>query len=119
MGRIRIQGLDVWGHHGVLEHERTVGQRFVIDVTLGLDLEAAGVSDDLADTVDYRDLAIRLYNVVGGEPHKLLESLAARLLDQCFTAERVEWAEVTVTKPNAPLSVPAAGVSVTVRRNRA
>lgn len=118
MGRITITGLDGWGHHGVLEHERTVGQRFVVDATLDLDLTAAGESDQLDDTMDYRDLAIRLYNVVGGEPFQLLEALAARLLDECLSDPRVEAAEVTVRKPNAPLSVPVGEVSVTLHRQR-
>ncbi|MDX1620624.1 MAG: dihydroneopterin aldolase [Nitriliruptorales bacterium] len=118
MGRIEIKGLDGWGHHGVLEHERTVGQRFLVDAVLEVDLTAAGDTDQLEDTVDYRDLAIRLYNVVGGEPCQLLEALAARLLDECMTDPRVTAAEVTVTKPNAPLSVPARGVAVTVERTR-
>lgn len=118
MGHITIEGLEAWGHHGVLEHERTIGQRFLVDATLELDLSAAGRSDDLSDTVDYRDLAIRIYNIVGGEPCELLEALAQRLLDQCFFDDRVEAAEVTVRKPNAPLSVPAGEVRVRVRRDR-
>lgn len=118
MGRITISGLQAWGHHGVLEHERQVGQSFVVDAAVEVDLSDPGASDELDDTIDYRDLAIRLYNVVGGEPCQLLEALAYQLLDECFEDERVEAAEVTVRKPNAPLSVPVNEVSVTVRRVR-
>ncbi|MBV8965133.1 MAG: dihydroneopterin aldolase, partial [Mycobacteriaceae bacterium] len=57
--RIELRGLTVRGHHGVLEHERRDGQNFVIDLTVWFDLDAAAASDDLADTLDYSDLARR------------------------------------------------------------
>ena len=50
---IFVNGLLVHGHHGVMAHEEKVGQRFVIDLELAIDLAEAGRSDKLADTVSY------------------------------------------------------------------
>jgi len=114
--RIRLSGLRVRGHHGVLPAERRDGQDFVVDVALELDLRPAAASDDLAATVDYGALAERLAAVVAGEPVDLLEALAGRLADVCLQSPLVRSAEVTVHKPQAPIGVRFGDVSVTVIR---
>ncbi|MDQ3502587.1 MAG: dihydroneopterin aldolase [Actinomycetota bacterium] len=114
--RIRLSGLRVRGHHGVLPAERRDGQDFVVDVALELDLRPAAASDDLAATVDYGALAERLAAVVAGEPVDLLEALAGRLADVCLQSPLVRSAEVTVHKPQAPIGVRFGDVSVTVVR---
>jgi len=114
--RIRLTGLRVHGHHGVLPAERRDGQDFVVDAALSLDLRAAGGSDDLADTVDYGALAQALAEVVEGEPLDLLEALAGRLAEVCLSDRRVGSVEVTVHKPAAPLGRAFSDVSVTVVR---
>jgi dihydroneopterin aldolase len=116
--RIEVVGLEVWAHHGVLPHERELGQRFLLDVVVEVGLSAAMRSDDLDDTVDYGTLATRVRDVVTGESHQLIERVAQRVLDVCFEDDRVGAAEVTVHKPSVPLTVPAAEVRVVVRRER-
>lgn len=116
--RIRLSGLTVHGHHGVFDHERQSGQSFVVDAELEMSTAAAAASDDLADTVDYGDLAGRLAAVVSGEPVNLLETLAARLADECLADSRVAAATVTVHKPQAPIPLTFADVTVTIRRTR-
>ncbi len=118
MDRIAITGLEVFAHHGVLPHERELGQRFVVDVALGLDLTGAAASDDLADTVDYGRLSADLAALVAGEPVRLIETVAERLATRCLEDHLVVEVEVTVHKPMAPLPVPAREVAVTIRRSR-
>ena len=113
---IRLTGLRVRGFHGVLPEERRVGQDFVVDVALALDLRPAAASDDVADTVHYGELAERLAAVVAGEPVDLIETLAERLAAVCLADRRVTRAEVTVHKPQAPIPVAFGDVSVTVVR---
>ncbi|PWK46621.1 dihydroneopterin aldolase [Actinoplanes xinjiangensis] len=117
-GRITLTGLRARGHHGVYDFERAEGQDFVVDVTLDLDLGPAAGSDDVADTVHYGELATALVGVLTGEPVNLLERLADRLLDVCLADARVESAEVTVHKPQAPIPHEFADVAVTLRRSR-
>jgi dihydroneopterin aldolase len=118
MDRINLHGIEVWARHGVLPEERERGQPFVVHVTLELDLAAAGATDDLASTVDYSVLAADVATAASGGPHRLLETVAGRVLDVVLARDRVQAGEVTVEKPHAPLPVPAAGVSVTLRRER-
>lgn len=113
---IMLSGLRVHGRHGVYEFERESGQEFVVDVVLELNLAPAAVSDDVAHTVHYGELADHLVAIVGGEPVNLIETLAERLARACLSHEFVDAATVTVHKPAAPLAHTFTDVAVTVRR---
>jgi 7,8-dihydroneopterin aldolase/epimerase/oxygenase len=115
---VALRGLRVRGHHGVLPEERRDGQVFVVDAALSLDTRPAAVSDDLADAVNYAELAERLAAVVSGPPVDLIETLAARLVEVCLADARVARAEVTVHKPEAPVGLPFDDVTVSVVRER-
>ena len=116
--RIALRGLQVWGHHGVYDHERRDGQDFVLDLVLDVDLAKAGASDDLADTVDYGALAEGAAAVVAGPPRRLIESVAAEVAQRVLDDKRVAAVEVTLHKPQAPITVPFDDVAVVVRRSR-
>lgn len=118
MDRISVTGIEVFGRHGVLPHERELGQRFVIDVVLELDLSAAAASDDLADTIDYGSLSRDVAAIGAGDPADLIETVAGRVAERCLRDERVTTVEVTVHKPAAPVPVVAREVAVTIRRGR-
>ncbi len=115
--RIVLTGVTAHGHHGVYDSERELGQEYVVDVALGLDTRPAAAGDDFGRTVDYGVLAQRLYDEVSGEPVALIETLAQRLADVCL-APPVDWVEVTVHKPHAPIAVPFTDVSLTIHRSR-
>jgi dihydroneopterin aldolase len=115
--RIALKGLRVFGRHGVFPEERANGQDFIVDVLLHVDTRAAAATDDLAETVDYGDLAKRLADVVSGEPVNLLETLAERLAAVCLASPLVRTAEVTVHKPSAPIPLTFDDVAVTVVRH--
>jgi 7,8-dihydroneopterin aldolase/epimerase/oxygenase len=115
--RILLSGLRVRGHHGVLPHEGQVGQVFVVDLELEVDLAAAARSDDLARTVDYGSLAGRVAEVVGGRPRMLLEAVAEDVAELVLADERVRRVRVRITKPQAPLPVDAT-VAVEITRDR-
>ena len=116
--RIDIEGIEVFARHGVLEHERIEAQRFLIDLTVHLDLSRAGASDDLFDTVDYGRLAQEAHDVVAGESHQLIEKVADRVATRILADSGVERVVVTVHKPDAPIPLQFGDVSVTIDRSR-
>ncbi|MGN6087680.1 MAG: dihydroneopterin aldolase [Actinomycetales bacterium] len=116
--RILLRGLRGRGRHGVLPAERDLGQVFIADVALQLDLRAAGRSDDLADTVDYGALAASVVARIEGEPVALLERLAQEIADICLAFPLVALVTVELHKPAAPISVPFDDVTVTITRGR-
>lgn len=118
LDRVELRGLRATGRHGVLAHETALGQPFVVDVTLHLDTRAAAASDDLALTVDYGTLAEQVIAVVAGEPVQLIETLAQRIADVALQPARVQAVDVSVHKPEAPISVPFEDVVVTIHRER-
>ena len=116
---IAIRGLTAFAHHGVYAFERQQGQTFRCDAVLEVDTAQAAATDDLVHTVNYAELAQRLYATLSGEPVDLLETLAQRLADVCLAYPSVDAVEITVHKPEADLGVPFADVTVTIRRARA
>jgi dihydroneopterin aldolase len=106
--RILLRGLRVFGHHGALAHETALGQVFVIDLELALDLGPAGTSDDLAETVDYGRLAGHVAELVAGRPRRLLEAVAEDVASLVLADGRVDEVRVRVAKPHAPLPLDAA-----------
>lgn len=115
---LAITGIECFGHHGVFEHERRDGQKFVIDLTLGVDTAPAAASDDLRDTVDYGSLVDQVKVAVEKDPVDLIETLAHRVAGVCLTDRRVEWVRVTVHKPDAPIQASFADVACTIRKRR-
>ncbi len=98
--RISLAGMMFFAYHGARPEERTLGQRFVVDLDAWADLRAAGRSDALADTVSYSRIYRVVRDVMADEPANLLESLgeriAARVLAQFQPVSRVR---VRVAKP--------------------
>lgn len=117
--KINVTGVEALGYHGLYDSEREIGQPFVVDVELSLDLEKAGKTDDLQYSVDYNDIAQLVYNEIVGPPMKLLETMAEKICEKIFAAySLVEEIKVTVHKPRAPISVPFGDVSITIKRER-
>ena len=105
--RILLQGLRVFAHHGALPHERQLGQVFVVDLELGLDLAPAGHSDELARTVHYGQLAAKVAELVAARARRLIEAVAEDVAALVLADPRVGWVRVRVAKPHAPLPVDA------------
>lgn len=116
--RIRLDGIRATGFHGVYPDERRDGQEFIADVVLELSLADAARSDDVADTVHYGEFAEAVAAILAGDPVNLLEKLAQRIADAALAYTRVAAVEVTIHKPQAPITVPFDDVSVTIRRER-
>jgi 7,8-dihydroneopterin aldolase/epimerase/oxygenase len=116
--QLTVTGIECFGYHGVFDHEKREGQPFVVDLTLGLDTLAAAASDDLRDTVDYGSLVAAVKAAVEADPVDLIETLAQRLADVCLRDVRVEWARITVHKPDAPIEATFGDVTLTITRER-
>ena len=115
---LTISGVECHAHHGVFDFEKRQGQTFRVDLTLGLDTRAAAESDNLTDTVDYGALVAAVKAAIETDPVDLIEKLVARIADVCLADERVQWTEVTLHKPEAPIEATFSDVTLTIRRSR-
>ncbi len=118
MGIIELKGMKFFAHHGCFSEERTIGNYFVVDFSIEADLDAAGESDALEDTLNYQ----RIYDIVKEEmavPSNLLEHVSARILKRCRSvfpaAGRMT---VSVSKLNPPLGGEVAASRVTMHSER-
>jgi 7,8-dihydroneopterin aldolase/epimerase/oxygenase len=116
---VHVRGLEAFGHHGVLDAERELGQRFVVDLDIELAEAVSTRTDALADTVDYASLADAVCALVSGPPVALLERLAAMIADLVLEDPRARAVTVTVRKPHVALRQTVAETAVTVRRESA
>jgi len=117
---IRLTGITATGYHGVFDFEKREGQIFTVDAELSLDFRAAGRSDSLGDTVSYVGIAELIEAGIKGDPFDLIEALADHLArDILRTDDRLMGAEITVHKPQAPLTQSFSDVAVVARRTRA
>lgn len=115
--KITINGIRALGKHGVLAQEKVTEQEFVVDVTLGLDLDKAAARDDLNETVNYDEVAKLIHSAIKGPTFNLIEALAGSIATEILARfKAVEKVKVTVHKPRAPISVPFEDVSVTIKK---
>jgi dihydroneopterin aldolase len=115
---IEVRGLAVHAHHGVHEHERENGQRFLIDLALVPRSSLACETDRLTDAVSYGDAARLAVEFATQTRFDLIERLAAYIADGLLARMPLERATVTVHKPDAPLGLDFDDVSVAVSRVR-
>ena len=116
--QLAVRGIEVHAHHGVFDFERRDGQVFLLDLVLGLDAGPASASDDLSDTVDYGTLVADVRKAAEQDPVDLIETLAQRIAEVCLLRPQVEWVEVIVHKPHAPIEATFSDVALTIRRSR-
>lgn len=116
--QLAVRGIEVYAHHGVFEHERRDGQTFVVDLVLGVDTAPAAAADDLSMTVDYGSLVTDVVAAVEKDPVDLIETVAQRIADVVLSREQVEWVEVTLHKPHAPIEATYSDVALTIKRSR-
>ncbi|HVW68043.1 MAG TPA: dihydroneopterin aldolase [Steroidobacteraceae bacterium] len=115
--RIFLRGLTAECVIGFIDWERRVRQTVVIDLELPVDCRGAAVTDEVADTVDYKKVAKRTLAFIEASEFKLVETLAQRLALLILEEFGVEWVRLSVNKPGAIRS--SRDVGVTIERGRA
>jgi len=103
LDKIIMDGMEFWGFHGVLTEEQLKGQPFIIDVTLWLDLEKAGNTDNLQETIHYGELYEKIKYIVEKKRFDLIETLAKNIIDIAIKEDGVMRVLVRVKKPHAPI----------------
>lgn len=116
---VHVRGLVVHAYHGVYEDERRDGRRFEVDLDVDVVDRGAGESDALGDTVDYRNLASVVMEVLEGPSHFLIESLAEemcqKILGRISVVQRV-WIQIRKHATGVPGDPSWVGVTVERRR---
>ena len=101
--RIILEGMQFYGFHGVNPEEKALGQPYLVDLIVELDLSRPSVSDRLEDTVNYAHLYRAVRDVVEGESRNLLESTAQNIADKVLSEFPVRAVRVRLKKPRPPI----------------
>ncbi len=119
-GRITLSNMVFYGYHGDLPEENTLGQRFVIDLMLTLDIAEAAARDSLHKTVDYTQVYGICRETVEKDRFKLIEALANHVIDRVLAAcPTVEKVEISIKKPSVPIAGILDYVAVETSKSRA
>jgi dihydroneopterin aldolase len=113
---IELHGIELHGFHGVLDHERREGQRFLVDVELDAADTTSAATDRIEDAIDYRDVVAAVAEVSDGRAFHLLEALAAALAETLAARFPVARVRVRVRKPDVELARPVEHAAVVVER---
>jgi dihydroneopterin aldolase len=117
--RIVLAGMTFQARHGVHDWEKVEAQRFEVDVELALDVQPAGLEDDLGQTIDYGSVYQITRQIVESTTFNLLEALAEAIAHEVLGEhQRVDEVIVRIRKPGVRLDGPLAYAGVEIRRVR-
>lgn len=118
-GTIEVAGLVLFARHGANQAEEQLGQRFIVDLSLELDVAESARSDKIADTVDYGEVVAVAESAFRSKRFYLIEAVAAHVAGAMLAHfSRALSVRVTVRKPSAPVPAAIDYVAATVTRKR-
>ena len=115
--RIFLRGLTAECIIGFIDWERRVRQTVVVDLEIPVDCRNAAITDEVADTVDYKKVAKRILAFIEASEFKLVETLAQRVALALLEEFGLEWVRLSINKPGAIRNSRDVGVSI--ERSRA
>ena len=101
--RIILEGMQIYGYHGANPEERALGQSYIVDLAVEMDLSKPGASDRLEDTVSYPQLFRVVQEVLEGESRNLLEATALAIANKVLFHFPVMAVHVCLKKPRPPI----------------
>ncbi|OIV92274.1 hypothetical protein TanjilG_00292 [Lupinus angustifolius] len=117
--KLILRGLAFHGFHGAKAEERTLGQKFLVDIDAWMDLIPAAVSDNLSLTISYTEIYRIAKEVLEGSPQNLLESVAHKIAITTLTKyEQISAIRVKVGKPHVAVQGTLDYLGVEILRNR-
>ena len=114
---IQVEGINVYGTHGVYEQEKKKGQEFRIDLQIELRENILNFenykSESFDNSVNYESLVHEVINVSDNNSFDLIETFAYEILNSLKKYNNISKATVTIHKPNSPLKELVEDISVT------
>ncbi|MEO2506442.1 2-amino-4-hydroxy-6-hydroxymethyldihydropteridine diphosphokinase [Clostridium paraputrificum] len=104
MDKIYLKNVEIFANHGVFKEEKTLGQKFILDLELTLSLEEAGRTGDLTKSVHYGELCHGIEKEFMKESYDLIETAAQKVAEfTLYNYPLVKDVKVTLKKPWAPI----------------
>jgi len=107
MDQLIIKNLELFGYHGVNPEEKSMGQKFIVEAKISLDLSEAGDTDSLESAIHYGELCHELQKEFNHTKHDLIERAATVLCNYILIHyPQVVEVDLTLKKPWAPIHLP-------------
>lgn len=104
MDKIYLKNVEIFAHHGVFQEEKTLGQKFILDLELSLDLKEAAITNDLTKSVHYGELCHGIEKVFTDKSYDLIETAAEKVAEYTLlNYPIVKSVKVKLKKPWAPI----------------
>lgn len=118
MDYIHLRDMQFYGYHGVLKEENVLGQRFRATVSLAVNIQKAGLTDELNDTVSYVGVYDICKEVIEGKPYRLIEAVAETVATKILESYQgqVLGVKVEIIKPDPPIPGHYKEVAVEITR---
>lgn len=117
MDKIYLKNIEIFAKHGVFQEEKTLGQKFILDLELNLDLKEAAITEDLTKSVNYGELCHAVEKVFVEKSYDLIETAANKVAEYILlTYPMVELVKVNLKKPWAPIGRHLDYASVEIER---
>ncbi|HJV32231.1 MAG TPA: dihydroneopterin aldolase [Bacillales bacterium] len=119
MDKIYVNKMEFYGYHGVFPEETRLGQRFVVDLIVSVNLKKAGETDNLEYSVNYGELYQICKEIVEGKPFQLIEAVAEAIAKETLAKSSfISEVTVKVIKPDPPIPGHYQSVAVEITRSR-
>lgn len=97
---------------GILPAEREQPQTVTVDITVFTNTQPAAKSQDIADTLNYADLAEQVMELTVDGKYLLIETLVEDLAALCLRQPHAGAVKIRVEKPQAVAAAHAVGVEI-------
>ncbi|SDI12837.1 dihydroneopterin aldolase [Alteribacillus persepolensis] len=119
MDKIYLKGMEFYGYHGVFSEENTLGQPFIVDLTMKANLKPAAKDDDLEKSVNYADAYQAVKKAVEENTFDLVETVAETIAEIILNTFSIVYeATVFVKKPTPPIAGHYEYVGIEITRSR-
>lgn len=118
MDNIHLTNIRAYGYTGFLPEERTLGQWFEVDLTIWLDLQASGESDEIAHTLDYRQAVNTTQHLIRTAKFSLVEKLASVIATNILELPHAQQVRVQLSKPAAPIPDFGGRITIDITRSK-
>lgn len=115
-GIIELDEMEFYAYHGCFKEEQVVGNRFIVNISIQVDVDIPSKSDNIQDALNY----VSVYEITKKEMQQtshLVEHVVERILSTIHAKfNYVDWVRVKVSKMNPPMGGQMKAISITIQR---
>ena len=118
MDKIRLNNVQIYAYHGLIPEEKQLGQKFQIDVEISTNLTDSCKSDNIVDTINYKEVYDIVKICFNNSQKKIIESVASDIAEIILKNNRVIDTKIIIRKPSVPIDGICDSVEIEIFRTK-